>query len=641
MRNSFRSVLASPASPCRSALALLAITMGAFCALPASAQKPGSFPKSALAPGVSPVTPAAPAAPSIPLNMGPDVPAPQRSAALAALFAQIWQDRLQHDPEFATAVGDSRYNDRLDDASASAYNAALARGTNYLTQLAAISAEGLPEQEQLSRDLMLRRLIEQQDEAVYKPWEMPVNQFSGIQLDLPQLQGITPFKTVKDYDDYIARMRAVPDAFQQVTDSIESGIAEHRTPPKFLLEKVLVQTQTLAGQKPEDSPFARPLTKFPATISAADQAQIRSELLAAIKNQVQPAYARFARFLTSTYIPAGRTDPGAWSLPDGDAFYAFRVKQSTTTDLTPAQIHQIGLDEVTRDEQEILAIAHKLGFKDIAALRAAVAADPKQHPVSREALLALYRRDLDAMRPKLPQYFGILPKATLQVEAVPAYQEKDQAPAYYERGTPDGSRPGIIYINTYDFSHRSLANVESIAYHEGIPGHHLQISIAQELTGLPMFRKYAGYTAYTEGWGLYAEHLGKDMGFYQDPYSDYGRLETDLFRAVRLVVDTGVHSQHWTRQQMVDYFHAHTGLDEATVQAETDRYIAWPAQALGYKIGQLEILKLRAQAEKALGPTFDYRTFHNEILDAGPLPMDVLETRMNEWIAAQHTGAGK
>ncbi len=253
------------------------------------------------------------------------------------------------------------------------------------------------------------------------------------------------------------------------------------------------------------------------------------------------------------------------------------------------------------------------------------------------------------MRPKLPEYFGILPKAQLEVEPVPAYSEKEQAPAYYQGGTPDGSRKGAIYINTYDFAHRSLPNVESIAYHEGIPGHHLQISIAQELTGLPEFRKHGGYTAYTEGWGLYAERLGKEMGFYQDPYSDYGRLETDIFRAVRLVVDTGVHAQHWTRGQMIDYFHAHTGLDEATVQAETDRYIAWPAQALGYKIGQLELWKLRTEAKAALGSRFDNRSFHDQVLGAGPLPMDILESKITRWVAAgapatstaSGTGAGR
>ena len=618
--------------------ALSALALAALCTLPALSQHPGTFPKSALAPAPQALVPQGNSSPTpMPQTVAANAPASARSSALTALFAEMWQDRLEHNPEFATAVGDKRYNDRLDNYSAAAYNDELARGTIYLARLSAIHTEDLPEQEQLSKDLMLRYLAEQQREAVYKPWEMPVNQFNGLQVDLPQLQSIAPFNTAKDYDDYIARMHAVPAAFQQVTGSIEAGIADKRTPPAFLLQKVLQQTQTLASQKPEDSPFARPIAKFPAEIAAADQTRIRTELLAAIGKDVLPAYARFGRFVQSTYLPAGRADPGVWSLPDGDAYYAFRVSQSTTTELTPAQIHQIGVDEVARDEAEILTIAHTLGFRDIAALRASVAADAKQHPASREILLDAYRKDLDAVQPKLPQYFGILPKAQLKVEPVPAYSEKEQAPAYYQRGTPDGSRPGAIYINTYDFAHRSLANVESIAYHEGIPGHHLQISIAQELTGLPQFRKYAGYTAYTEGWGLYAERLGKDMGFYQNPYSDYGRLETDVFRAVRLVVDTGVHSQHWTRGQMIDYFHAHTGLDEATVQAETDRYIAWPAQALGYKVGQLEILKLRAKAQAALGGSFDYRNFHDEILNAGPLPMDVLETRVTQWIAAKQT----
>ncbi len=604
--------------------------------LPLLAQKPGSFPKSAIAPAAQPDTPAEAGQAAPAQNMpAQNAPAAERSAALNTLLTQIWQDQLEHHPVFATSVGDKRYNDRLEDASAAAYNEELARGASYLTELAAINTAGLSDQDQLSKELMVRRLVEQQQEALFKPWEMPVNQFNGIQVDLPQIQSIAPFATVKDYEDYTARMRAVPKAFQQVTDSLDAGISDGRTPPRFLLEKVLTQTEAIAREKPEDSPFARPLTKFPASIAVADQARIRQELLDAIGHDVLPAYVRFANYLKNTYVPAGRTEPGISALPDGDAYYAFRVKQSTTTELTPAQIHQIGIDEVARDEAEILAIAHRLGFKDIAALRAAVAADPKQHPTSREALLDVYRKDLDAMRPKLPEYFGLLPKAQLQVEPVPAYSEKEQAPAYYQAGTPDGSRKGAIYINTYDYAHRSLANVESIAYHEGIPGHHLQISIAQELTGLPEFRKHLEYTAYVEGWGLYAERLGKEMGFYQDPYSDYGRLETDIFRAVRLVVDTGVHSEHWTRQQMIDYFHAHTGLDEATIQAETDRYIAWPAQALGYKIGQLELWKLRTAAKTKLGSRFDNRGFHDEILGAGPVPMDVLETRVTSWIAKQ------
>ncbi|HEX3436460.1 MAG TPA: DUF885 domain-containing protein [Pseudacidobacterium sp.] len=564
----------------------------------------------------------------------PQSPA-ERSKALNALFAEIWEDRLQHSPEFASSIGDKRWNDQLTDYSVAAYNERLARGRDYLMRLAAIDTTGLSDQEQLSKDLMARELAEDQEAAVFKQWEMPVDQFNGIQSSLPQLVSVLSFDTVKDYDDYIARLKKIPAVFQQISDNMMTGVEDNRVPPKYLLEKVLVQVNTIAQQKPEDTPFARPLKKFPAGISSADQERIKAEMLDAIQKQVLPAYTRFAKFLQGVYIPAGRTEPGVWSLPDGDKYYAFRVRQSTTTDLTPDQIHQIGLDEVKRDEAEMLVIAQKLGFKDLASLRASIASNPKLHAQTKDQVLDLYRHDIDQMRTKLPDLFGRLPKAPLTVEPVPAFIEKDQAPAYFQHGTPDGKRPGTVYVNTYDFEHRSLANVESIAYHEGLPGHHLQISVAQELTGLPEFRKYMHYTAYTEGWGLYAERLGKDVGFYQDPYSDYGRLEADIFRAIRLVVDTGVHNKHWTRDQMVQFFHDHSGLDDATINAEVDRYIAWPAQALGYKMGQLKILELRARAQKELGSKFDLRAFHDQVVDSGALPLDVLDERINAWIAQQ------
>jgi uncharacterized protein (DUF885 family) len=558
-----------------------------------------------------------------------------RRKSLNDLFTQIWDDHLSHSPEFASSIGDKRWNDQLTDYSVETYNVQLARGREYIDKLAEIDTTGLSDQEILSKDLMVRDLIEQQEESQFKPWETPVNQFSGLHLALPQLVARLSFTSTKDYDDYIARLKKVPTAFQQITDNCMTGIDDRRVPPKYLLEKVLVQVNALLAQKPEDSPFALPLKKFPAAVPAADQTRIHDEVLAAITHQVDPAYQRFAKFLQAVYIPAGRTDPGVWSLPDGDAYYAFRVKQSTTTGLTPAQIHQIGLDELAKDDAAELVIAKKLGYPDVAALRAAIVANPKLHPASADALLALYRSDLDQTRPKLPGLFTRLPKAPLTVEAVPAYMAKDQAPAYYEQGTPDGSRPGTVYVNTYDFEHHSLANVESIACHEGLPGHHLQISIAQELTGLPAFRKYLRYTAYTEGWGLYAEQLCKDIGFYQDPYSDFGRLEADEFRDIRLVVDTGVHADHWTRQQMVDFFHARSGLDDATINAEVDRYIAWPAQALGYKIGELKILELRTRAKEALGSAFSLRAFDDQVVDFGPLPLDVLDARITAWIDSQ------
>jgi uncharacterized protein (DUF885 family) len=358
-------------------------------------------------------------------------------------------------------------------------------------------------------------------------------------------------------------------------------------------------------------------------------------MLDAIGKEVLPAYLRFQRFMEVTYVPAGATEPGISALPDGAKYYAFLIRRTTTTDLTAEQIHKIGLDEVAKDEAEMLVIAKKLGFADLKTFEEHVKIDPKLKPTSREQILDAYRGYLNPMQAKLPELFGRLPKAGFEVAAVPEYLEKTSADAYYEAGTPDGSRPGRIRVDTYNPSDRNLCEVESIAYHEGLPGHHLQLSIAEELQGVPEFRKFGGYTAFVEGWGLYAERLGKDIGFYQDPYSDYGRLEGDIWRAIRLVVDTGVHSQHWTRQQMVDYFHDHSAIGETSVQAETDRYIAWPSQALAYKVGQLKILELRDRAKKAMGPKFDIRAFHDQVLDSGALPLDVLDQRINDWIAVK------
>jgi uncharacterized protein (DUF885 family) len=572
-----------------------------------------------------------------PAPMSSSTPA-QREKALNEVFSDYWEQQLKDSPEFASTLGDKRYDDQLSDYSAAGYNAQLEHDRAFLDRLGAIDTAGLPAQEQLSKDLLVRKLVEEQEQARFKPWEMPVSQFGGLDLDLPQLVPQLSFDTADDYDHYVSRLGKVPTAFAQITDSMMTGMDDNRVPPKYLLEKVLVQVNTLAQQKPEDSPFALPLKKFPASISQTQQTEIRQQVLKAIAMQVLPAYARFGRFVSAQYIPHGRTEPGIWSLPDGDAYYKFLVRQSTTTDLTPDQIHKIGEDEVANDEAQMLVIAKKLGFADLQALRASIPNNPKLHAASPDALIALYRGYLDSMRPKLPQLFGRLPKAPLDIQPVPDYLAKDQAAAYYQQGTPDGKRPGIFFVNTYNYAQRTTTSSEAIAYHEGLPGHHLQISIAQELTGIPEFRKHNYYTAYTEGWGLYSEHLGKDVGFYTDPYSDYGRLEGDIWRAIRLVVDTGVHSEHWNRQQMVDYFHRHSAIDDTNVQAEVDRYIAWPAQALGYKMGQLKFLELRAKAQQALGPKFDIRGFHDTILDSGALPLDVVEQRVNAWIASQQGG---
>jgi uncharacterized protein (DUF885 family) len=559
----------------------------------------------------------------------------EREKALNAIFSDYWQQQLKDSPEFASTLGDKRYDDQLSDYSVAEYNAELARGRAFLDRLGAIDTTGLPEQEQLSKDLLVRKLVDAQEEARFKPWELPVSQFGGLHLDLPQLVPQLSFDTADDYEHYITRLGKVPTAFAQITDDMMTGIDDNRVPPKYLLEKVLVQVNTLAQQKPEDSPFALPLKKFPASIPATQQEEIRQQMLKAISTQVLPAYVRFGRFLSAQYIPHGRTEPGIWSLPDGDAYYKFLVRQSTTTDLSPDAIHKIGEEQVAEDEAQMTAIAKKLGFADLKALRASIPNNPKLHPASADALIATYRGYLDGMKPKLPQLFGRLPKAPLEIQPVPDYMAKDQAAAYYQPGTPDGKRPGIFFVNTYNYAQRSLTTTEAVAYHEALPGHHLQIAIAQELTDVPEFRKHNYYTAYTEGWGLYAEHLGKDVGFYTDPYSDYGRLEADVWRAIRLVVDTGVHSEHWSRQQMVDYFHDHSAIDDTNVQAEVDRYIAWPAQALAYKLGQLKFLELRERARKELGEQFDIKKFHDEMLNGGVLPLDLLDARTNGWIREQ------
>ena len=573
------------------------------------------------------------------LQLAPQTKAPapvsleDRRKALGDLFHEYWEDQLKHNPEFASSLGDKRYNDQTSDYSVQAVNDALAREQKFLLRLASIDPTGFTDQEKTSQDLLIREFELDEEGAEFKDWEMPVNQMGGIYNDYPRLAAMLSFTTVKDYDDWIARLHALPTAFAQVTENMSIGMEDGRVPPKYLLEKALDEVKQLANQKPEDSPLALPIKNFPAAIPAAEQERIKTAMLDAITKEDLPAYLRFARFLEVSYIPAGRAKPGIDSLPDGKKYYQFLIKQTTTTNLTADQIHQIGLDEVKKDEAEMLAIAQKLGFQDLKSFRESLKTNPKLHPASADALLDTYRGYLKPMQAKLPELFGTLPRAPFEVVAVPDFMAKTSAPAYYQPGTTDGSRPGRLFIDTYNAAERNLYGVESIAYHEGIPGHHLQISIAHELTGLPEFRKYGRYTAYTEGWGLYAERLGKDVGFYQDPYSDYGRLEADIWRAIRLVVDTGVHSEGWTREQMVAYFHDHSNVDEPSVQAEVDRYIAWPSQALSYKIGQLKILELRDRAQKALGAKFDIRAFHDQVLDAGALPLDVLEKRIDAWIA--------
>ena len=562
-----------------------------------------------------------------------------RRKALSDLLHERWEYTMRTSPIYASILGDKRYNDKLDDFSQAAIDDDLEQTRRFLDRFEAIDTTGFPEQEALNKQLMVRDLKMGLEGARFKPWEMPVNQESGIHIDAPQLVGILSFENVKDYEDYITRLKLLPRLFDQTSEQMGKGLAEGRMPPKILLEKVVTQANGIATTPADQSPFVHPFDKFPDAISEADRKRLREAGLAAVRDSVIPAYVKFTAFVRDEYAPKGRAEPGAWSLPDGPAWYAFRVKESTTTNLSPEEIHQIGLEQVKEIEGRMPAVANQLGFKDMKSLNAAVDADPKLHAHSRQEILDLYRKYVDQMYTRLPQMFGRLPKARLEVMPVEEFREKEASAASYIDGTPDGSRPGHIMVNTGDFAKRTLLDVETTAYHEGVPGHHLQITIAQELPELPPFRQHEYYTAFTEGWALYSERLGKEAGFFQDPYSYYGHLQDDMLRAIRLVVDTGFHSKRWTRQQVVDYFHDHSAIDEPSVQSETDRYMAWPAQALGYKIGQLEILKLRQYSKDQLGDKFELRAFHDEVLAGGALPMDVLSTRIHEWVGQQKTQA--
>ena len=412
----------------------------------------------------------------------------------------------------------------------------------------------------------------------------------------------TPFRNVKDYQDYLSRLRQIPRVLDQAMAHMRDGLRDHLMPPRYLLEKVSAQAQEIADYPLDQSPFTAPLRKFPDSVSEAERKQLREAIESAVKNSVAPAYAKFAKFVREDYAPHGRLDPGVWALPDGEARYRFAVRHETTTDFTAEQIHQLGLKSVAEIETEMLAIAKAQGFGDLKSFNAHIRQDPKLHAKSGQQLLDLYTQYRDQMYGKLPELFGRLPKNKLDVVPMEAFRSADSVPADYSPGAGDGSRPGRINVNEYAPEKRLLLNVEAIAYHEGVPGHHLQFSIAQELTGLPPFRRYdLDLNAYTEGWAFYSERLGKEVGFYQDPYSDYGRLQNEMWRAVRWVVDTGVHAKHWTRQQMVDFFHQHTAMDDQNIETEVDRYIAWPAQALSYKMGQMKILELRERAQRELG----------------------------------------
>jgi uncharacterized protein (DUF885 family) len=559
-------------------------------------------------------------------------PVADRLAAQNALFEEQYETDLRNFPERATAFGDYRYNDRLAEYSLDAIAQRHKIDEAFLTRLEAIPSTGFSDQDQLSHDLLVRVLQQRVADFDLKEYEMPINQQNGIHTSLADLPLSVPFDSVKHYEDYIARLHQIPRVLKQTTEVLRAGMKDKLMPVRFLLAKLPVQCEGII----DADPFLLPTKKYAASVTPEDQKRLTQEITDAINTDVIPAYKTFAAFLRTEYAPEGRTTLAVTSLPDGEKRYQNDIYARTTTRMTPDEIHQLGLREIDRIQAEMTAIAKKEGSADLASFRASLKTNRKYIPTSAEQILDDFRRYIAQMEPKLPELFTVLPKSPVTVEAIPAFQSA--AATHYVTGTPDGKRPGRVVVATSNFAERSLIDDEAIAYHEGVPGHHMQLSVQQQLAGLPKFRLHGlGFNAYIEGWALYAEQLGKEVGFYQDPVSDYGRLSSELFRGVRLVVDTGIHSKGWTRDQVVDFFRKSGAVDEPTIQSETDRYIAWPAQALSYKLGQLKFRELRERAQKELGLKFDLRKFHDEMLDGGTLPLDLLEARTDKWIAEQRS----
>jgi uncharacterized protein (DUF885 family) len=557
-------------------------------------------------------------------------PAAARLAEQSALFDEQYESELKAHPETATAFGDYRYNDQLNDYSLAGVESQHDRDAGFLKRLKGISTAGFPEQDAVSHAVMAQSLEQRIADYEFKEYAMPVNQMSGPHVRLADLPLAVPLDTLQQYQDYLARLHQIPRVFTQTEEVLSAGKADQLMPVRFLLEKVPGQCLGVIAA----DPFLLPTKKYPAGIALDEQRRLTKEITATVVNEVLPAYLAFANFISEQYAPFGRTTLSVASLPGGEKRYLNNIRSRTTlSKLSPDQIHQIGLREIDRIQAEMLAIAHHEGYADLAAFRAAAKDNPKFRPGSAEQIVTDFRKYIVQMQPKLPQLFGFVPGSPVTVEPMPDFEPGNAT--HYQTGTPDGKRPGRVVVAVANFNQRSLIDDEAVAYHEGVPGHHMQLSVAQTLPDLPKFRRHGGNSGYVEGWALYAEQLGKEVGFYQDPVSDYGRLSSELFRAVRLVVDTGIHSKGWTREQVIEFFRKTDAVDEPTFQAETDRYIAWPAQALAYKLGQLKFRELRERATKELGPRFDLRSFHDEMLNGGVLPLDLLDSRTVAWIKAQ------
>jgi uncharacterized protein (DUF885 family) len=555
-------------------------------------------------------------------------PVADRVARQNALFEESYQTFLKNFPERATAFGDYRYNDKLAQYSLAEITRQHAEASDFLARLKAIPTDGMGDTDLLSHRILQHQLERADVNYALKNFEMPINQQNGVHTQLADLPNAVPFDSVPHYQDYISRLHQIPRVLEQTTEVMRQGMKDGLMPPKFLCEKLPGQCDGIIAA----NPFLEPTKKFPKEFSDADKKRLTDEITKAVNDDVLPAYKKFAEFIRTEYAPKGRTTLSVESLVDGKRRYAEAVKTMTTTNVLPSEIHEIGLKEVKRITDEMTKLAQNDGYKDLASFREAINKDPKWKPTSEQQILDVYKKYIGQMEPKLPELFGLLPKSPVTVEPIPDFAKA--AATHYVQGTPDGKRAGRVVVAVSNPTSRTLTDDEAVAYHEGVPGHHLQISIAQTLEGLPKFRLHAFYPAYAEGWALYSEELGKEIGFYKDPVSDYGRLSSEMLRAVRLVVDTGIHDKNWSREQVVDYMHSND-LNDAMVQTEADRYIAWPGQAIAYKMGQLTILKLREQAKAQLGDKFDIKKFHDEILNGGAMPLELLQERLQSWIKQQ------
>src|SRR6476660_4388486 len=555
-------------------------------------------------------------------------PVADRVAEQNKLFDEFYETGLKNSPERATAYGDYRYNNLLGQYSLKEIARQHAEGDEFLRRLKAIPTDGMGDKDLLSHRVMQRQIEREDINYELKNYEMPVNQQNGVHTRLADLPLSVPFDSVQHYQDYISRLHQIPRVLEETTEVMQQGLKDGLMPPKIVLEKLPGQCDGIIAA----NPFLAPTKKFPAEFSEQDKKRLTEEITKAVNDDVLPAYRKFAEFLRTEYAPKGRAELSIESLSDGKRRYAEAVKFMTTMNITPAEVHEIGLKEVERITAQMTKLAQAQGYKDLGSFREAINKDPKWKPQSEQQIVDDFAKYIHQMEPKLPELFGLLPKAPVTVEPIPDFAKAEST--HYVLGTPDGKRPGRVVVAVADPTKRTLITDEAVAYHEGVPGHHMQISIAQTLQDLPKFRLHGFYSAYAEGWALYSEELGKEIGFYTDPVSDYGRLNSELLRAVRLVVDTGIHDKNWSRQQVIDYMHAND-INDALAQTEADRYIAWPGQALAYKMGQLTILKLRDEAKAQLGDKFNIKAFHDEMLNGGAMPLDLLQERVERWIKAQ------